>query len=187
MARSTIPKSRADLIDMVTDSFAALDMELEGCLAAIADTECVDGWTVKQLLAVRHWWTANILDWIETGQRGGYPVTPAKGYGWSETPRLNDDIASRASGRPADAVWQDLRAEYDRLLATIAGLDDRALLEPGVFDWAGRYPIARWISLNTARQYRTARRYIRIAKRKHDLPLFARPRRRGGGTGGQST
>jgi hypothetical protein len=53
------------------------------------------------------------------------------------------------------------------VLATIDGLDDTQLLEVGVFEWAGRYPISRWISLNTARQYTTARTFIRRALREH--------------------
>jgi hypothetical protein len=48
----------------------------------------------------------------------------------------------------------------------IEELDDRELLEVGAFPWAGKYPIARWISLNTARQYTTARTYVRRALRR---------------------
>ena len=32
----------------------------------------------------------------------------------------------------------------------IDALDDRELLEVGVFDWAGKWPISRWISLKEA-------------------------------------
>ncbi len=51
------------------------------------------------------------------------------------------------------------------MLATIDALDDRELLEVGFFDWAGKWPISRWISLNTARQYTTARSFVRRALR----------------------
>ncbi len=44
--------------------------------------------------------------------------------------------------------------------------DDAALLEVGVFPWARKWPIARWISINTARQYQTARTAIRRALRE---------------------
>jgi len=50
----------------------------------------------------------------------------------------------------------------------IDALDDNELLEPRVFEWAGSYPIARWISINTVRQYTTARTFIRRAVREHN-------------------
>ena len=51
-------------------------------------------------------------------------------------------------------------------MQTIDSLDDRELLEVGRFAWAGRYPISRWISINTARQYTTARTFVRRALRE---------------------
>ena len=45
-------------------------------------------------------------------------------------------------------------------------LGDPELLEPGAFAWAGRYPIARWLSINTARQYTTARTFVRRTLRE---------------------
>jgi hypothetical protein len=47
------------------------------------------------------------------------------------------------------------------VLAKVGELNDRQLLAPHVFDWAGKWPISRWIAINTARQYTTARTYIR--------------------------
>lgn len=63
------------------------------------------------------------------------------------------------------AVRDRLRLGVERVLVTIEALDDRGLLEAGVFGWAGKWPIARWISINTARQYTTARTYVRRALR----------------------
>ena len=56
---------------------------------------------------------------------------------------------------------------FERVMRTIDSLDDRELLDVGVFGWAGKYPISRWISINTARQYATARTFIRRSLREH--------------------
>ncbi|ANM31711.1 hypothetical protein ABI59_22345 [Acidobacteria bacterium Mor1] len=172
MSGSTIPRSRDALLEQVSRSFFALEQELEGHLPAIAEEPCVEDWTVKQLLAVRLWWTRSVLDWVDAGNSGRTPVTPAEGYGWKETPRLNGEIAARAGDESVDHIWGALRSEYARLRSTIDRLDDHALLAPGAFDWAGRYPLARWISLNTARQYRTARTLVRAVKKRRGLPLL---------------
>jgi hypothetical protein len=114
---------------------------------------------------VRAWWTESVVEWVEAGRRGESPVTPAPGYRWSETPRLNQSIAEEAGGRPYREIRDRLERGQQRVLAIIDGLDDRELLEPGVFEWAGKWPVSRWISLNTARQYTTARTFIRRALR----------------------
>ena len=45
-------------------------------------------------------------------------------------------------------------------------LDDKQLLDANVFGWAGKWPVARWISIKTARQYTTARTLIRATLRR---------------------
>lgn len=127
---------------------------------------CVDDWTVKDLLAVRVWWTENVIDWIEAGQRGEVPLTPAEGYRWKETPRLNADIVRKSRRESYRSLRKRLERGYERVMRTIDKLDDRELLGVGVYEWAGRYPLSRWLSINTARQYTTARTYVRRALRE---------------------
>jgi len=162
-----IPHTRAELTDLTCSSFEKLHAELQAAGTGAGSLPCVDEWNVKDLLAVRAWWTEHVVDWIEAGRRGERPVTPAEGYRWSETPRLNADVVKQTQREPYHAVRARLERGYERVVATIDSLDDRELLEVGVFAWAGKYPIARWISLNTARQYTTARKFIRRALREH--------------------
>jgi hypothetical protein len=118
-------------------------------------------------LAVRVWWTEKVLDWIEAGQRGETPTTPAAGYRWRETPRLNAEIVKESQRESYRSIRARLERGYQRVMPTIKSLDDHELLEVGVFPWAGKYPLSRWISINTARQYTTARTLIRRALREH--------------------
>ena len=129
---------------------------------------CVDGWTVKDLLAVRVWWTENVVGWIETGRSGEVPITPAAGYKWQETPRLNADIVRAAQRESYRSIRKRLERGFAKVLDLIDELSDTELLEVGTFPWAGKYPISRWISLNTVRQYTTARTFVRRAIRERD-------------------
>lgn len=161
-----IPQTRQELVDQIETAFAKLNAELLDIDVELADRICVDDWSIKDLLAVRLWWTRNVLNWVEKGQQGKVPVTPAKGYRWHETPRLNDAVVRNSQGRSFKSIVSGLRRQYTRLLATIEDLNDHQLLEKGVYKWAGNYPIARWLSINTTRQYQTARTYIRRVKRQ---------------------
>ncbi len=139
-----IPRTRDELIEQIESSFANLQAELE--------------------LAVRIWWTENVADWIEAGRRGETPVTPAQGYRWRDTPRLNNDIVKRARRESFRSLRARLVGGYERVMALIQTLDDNELLEVGSFEWAGKYPVARWLSINTARQYTTACSFVRKAR-----------------------
>ena len=124
-------------------------------------------YTTNQLAKLFGVVPTTVIDWIEAGRAGERPVTPAAGYGWSETPQLNADIVAAARGESFGEVRKRLEIAYRRVQPTIEALDDRELLDSGVFEWAGKWPLARWISINTARQYTTARTYIRRALREH--------------------
>jgi len=161
-----IPTTRAELEDLVTTSFERLRAELDDAGPRVGGLPCVDDWTIKDLLAVRAWWTESVVSWIEAGRRGERPSTPAPGYRWKETPRLNADIVQAARRDSYKRVRERLNDGYRRVVAVIDALDDAELLQVGTFEWAGRYPVSRWISINTARQYVTARTFVRRARRK---------------------
>lgn len=161
-----IPVTREELVDQVRSSSARLLEELDRGGPTAGELPCVDDWTVKDLLAVRAWWTEHVADWIEAGRRGESPVLPATGYSWRETPRLNADIVEAAREESLSAVRARLEAGQARVLSLVDALDDEELLAVGSFAWAGRWPVSRWISINTTRQYTTARTYVRRALRR---------------------
>lgn len=158
-----IPRTRLELTDSVHSTYEKLRIELDAAGARVGNLPCVDDWSIKDLLAVRVWWTEQVVSWIEAGKRGECPMTPAPGYRWHETPRLNAEIVKKHKRQSYRSVRNQLQAGYENVSAMIELLDDRELFNVGVFEWAGRYPVARWISINTARQYQTARTFVRRA------------------------
>ena len=165
-AEMPIPKTREELLDWIATTYIKLEAELDSAGPRLGSLPCVDDWTVKDLLAVRAWWTERVLDWIDAGLRGEVPVTPAPGYRWKETPRLNAEFGRKARRQSYREIRRRLAQGHRRLLRTIDALDDAELLGVGAFEWAGSYPLSRWISINTARQYQTARSFIRKALRE---------------------
>ena len=163
-----IPRTRRELTELVTTSYGQLRAEIETAGPELAELPCADGWTVKEMLAVRAWWTEHVVDWIEAGRRGESPVTPAPGYTWKETPRLNADVVAKARSESYRAVCERLDRGVERVLRMIDALHDRELLDVGAYAWAGKWPVIRWISINTARQYTTARAYVRRTLRRRE-------------------
>lgn len=161
-----IPTSRAELVSQLEQAFEKLLVQLEEDETALADLACVDDWTVKDVLAVRRWWTEQVVRWTKAGLTGKSPITPKRGFRWSETPRLNAEIVAESQAQSWQQVLKGLKRGYHNVIKLIESLTDEQLLEVGVFAWADKWPIARWISINTTRQYTTARTMIRKARRQ---------------------
>ena len=160
-----IPTTRAQLVDEASRAFAKLGEEIREAGPEIATLVCVDDWTVKDVLAVRAWWSHAVIDWVEAGKQGRPLSLPAPGYGWNETPRLNAAIVAAASGDTYASILDRLEKGFERVIRCVDSLNDTELLTPGTFAWAGKWPISRWISINTTRQYTTARTYLRKSLR----------------------
>ena len=106
-----------------------------------------------------------MVSWIEEGRDGATLDLPAPGFRWNETPQLNQRTVDESRGTSWSEIRTQLKSAFAKILTTIDTLDDRELLEVGVFPWAEKWPIARWIALNTVRQYTTARTILRRARR----------------------
>ena len=158
---STVPRTRKQLIDAVTSTYAELQSELARGGPRLGSVVCVDDWTVKELLAVRCWWNEAVVGWVRTGRVGGELDLPAPGFKWNETPKLNAATARRARRESYRSVKQRLDKAYEDVLRLIGELSDRELCTPGVFEWTGKHPACQLIALNTSRQYRTAHTFLR--------------------------
>lgn len=159
------PSSRKELLDELERAQQRFEAVLDECGDGIGQLICVDDWTVRDLLAVRLWWVRSTGDWIEAGLRGARPDLPARGYGWRDTPALNASVVRRASRRGLPSLRRDLRAAIARVRELVDGLADRQLLRTDSFEWAGSWPVARWVAVNLSRGLTTARSLVLKAAR----------------------
>jgi len=160
-----IPATRAQLVAAVRESYAKLAEELHDAGARAGSVVCEGEWTVRDVLVVRAWWTERVVSWIESGLAGESVTLPADGYGWADTPKLNDEVVRKARRESYRSVQARLEVGCARVLEVVGGLTDRQLLRVGVFDWSGKWAVLRWVSVNTATQYVSARKMIRRALR----------------------
>ena len=164
-----IPKTRAQLLAAMEPAFEKLNTDLDRLTARKAKEICVDDWTVVDLLTVRTWWADAVVSWIDAGHRSQTPPIPAPGFGWRQTPALNASIIAKA---PKRRSWVRVRAEldasFDAVLEALESLSDHELESVGVFAWAERWPVLRWVSISTTTGYVSARKYVRAMLRRDD-------------------
>lgn len=161
-----IPKTRRELVERVEGAFGKLTATLDAGGLRLGTRMCNDDWRVKDVLAVRSWWTSSVCDWIEAGRRGETFALPAEGFRWNQTPSLNQNIVQANRGHSYRSVRERLDKGCARALRVVAALSDCELLGVGAFSWAGKHPVARWVSVNTATQYISAGALVRAALRE---------------------
>ena len=121
-----------------------------------------DDWTLSDLVAHLAEWQQMFLGWYTDGLLGATPEMPARGYRWSETPRLNRAIWEKHRSRSPEAVRADFDAGYRRIVQIVEALSPEQLLESGHFEWTGKHTLTTYIGANTASHYRFA---IKVMKR----------------------
>ncbi len=161
-----IPTTRAELLAAITSTYDKLQADLDRVDARTSKEICVDDWSIADLLVVRTRWAEMVVEWIEAGVRGEVPETPAPGYRWKDTPRLNNDLIAAAPRRSWKARRAEFVASHDAVVDAVAGLSKHQLERVGVFEWAGKWPITRWVSISTATGYTSARKYVRAVLRR---------------------
>ena len=162
-----LPATRAELLERLRAARAKLDAECEGLSATDARRAELEGEvSVCDLLAYQIGWGRRLLAWEEAERAGETPEMPAPGFGWKELGELARSF--HREHRRRSLAW--LRAEFTRTVEAIErfieSVDDAELFEPGARAWAGeRWPLVKWIQVNTIAPYGSARTKIRRWKR----------------------
>ncbi len=163
---SNIPQNRSHLMELIDGHFDKLLRELEDIDDTSAAAMCDEDFSIKDILAVRVWWSEAVIKWIKAGQQGKTLPIPAKGYSWKETPALNLATAqSSKTKKTYTDIKRKLIASKRKVCKLIESLSDEELTQVGVYEWAGKWPVMRWVSVSTSTQYDGARKLIRKAKR----------------------
>ena len=160
---SNIPKNRKHLNELIEKNFDNLMSELKNLENNQFDLKCDENFTIRDIIAIRIWWSESVVKWIEKGKLGKHFDLPAKGYNWRETPALNQSIAEKSKKIRPFTLIKRLQKNKDNLTLTIESLSQKELEKVGVFLWAGKWPLMRWISMSSSTQFQSARKMIRKA------------------------
>jgi hypothetical protein len=160
---SSIPKSRADLYQLIEANFTKLSELLNELEDRHWSRPCDESFTVKEIVAIRLWWTRAVCKWVKSSGSGRSISIPASGYTWRQTPELNLSIAAQSSKQTPKQLMGKLKLAKKNVLLVLDELSDKELTNTGVYDWCGKWPIMRWVSVNTSSQYAGAYRLIKKA------------------------
>jgi hypothetical protein len=142
------------LLDRMQAERARLDAALAGIDDAATVRPGFDGeMSVKDLLAHISAWEQLCMGWIRAGQRGNQPDRPDQ-YTDESVNALNAEIYAENRDRPLGEVRDDFERSWQEFGALVESLDERQLLEKGVWEWTGDRTLEFMISANADWHYR---------------------------------
>jgi uncharacterized protein (TIGR03083 family) len=160
-AYTTLPASKAELLDRIRRERAALEQALAGLSQAQMTAPVENGWTIKDILAHITAWEGTLRDF----HLGDMSINQAAGldtvtYGKDDEARINEAFYQRDKDKPLPEVLGVFRQSYERLLARIEALDEARLLAtytPRGRDADAAGQLADWIAGDTYEHYREHR------------------------------
>ncbi len=162
-----LPETKKELLKRLNEACNKLEMEYAEIEEKASREKRIEGeGSPADLLAYQIEWGRLLLSWEEAEQKGKTLEMPAKGYKWNELGQLAESFYNKHN----KTGMHELLVEYGRIVgsikAMIQGLDENELFEIGKRKWAGdKWPIVKWIQVNTIAPYRSARTKIRRWKK----------------------
>ncbi|MFV0336129.1 MAG: ClbS/DfsB family four-helix bundle protein [Tropicimonas sp.] len=161
----SVPASKAELLDAISETFGKLMPDLARVPAELARTASLDGHAAgtmmspADLVAYLLGWNEVVLKWLDRDDHGEVVDFPEAGFRWNQLGLL----ARKFYADYRDIEWKELltrlSAANARLVETISSRSDDELYGR---PWHGKWTKGRMIQFNTASPYANAR--IRIRK-----------------------
>ncbi|MDO4642639.1 MAG: ClbS/DfsB family four-helix bundle protein [Cardiobacteriaceae bacterium] len=155
---------------------AAIEQSLNRYLAEFADIAEADKdtrmddkeKTPSEHLSYQLGWINLLQQWEEDEQAGKQVHTPAEGYRWNQLGALYQHFYNTYGYDSLAAQQAQLRARVAALYCWIETLSDTELFQPEQRAWAttnARWPLWKWIHINTVAPFTNFRRAIRRWKK----------------------
>jgi hypothetical protein len=154
-----------------TDLLAEISTErtkLEHLLESLSDRQLTQrgrnesDWAIKDVLTHLIDWESRGNGWYESGKRGEEVAVPAKGFGWNETKKLNEQIFKRHRRKSLTTVRSEFVVVHRATIQLIKRLSDAELTELNYYAWTGKsWTLSDYFRANTASHYKWATKKIR--------------------------
>ena len=121
----------------------------------------MDNWSVKDILAHLVDWEQRFIEWYKAGKNGDFPETPAPGFTWRESPKLNQKGFLQHKDETLENVLDQYEKSYQEITELVEGMIEQEIFEANYYEWTEESPLLPWIAANTSSHYNWARRNIR--------------------------
>lgn len=166
-----IPQSKAELLAALTTEYQKLEAELVSIPEKMTRERTVTGdISVCDIAAYQAGWGKLLIHWYDTGKKGEMPVLPAEGYKWNQLGELAKHFYKTAEKEKYSDLLKQFGAMVIRVRQIIEENSDKQLYQLNTYNWTGdKWPLGRWINVNSSSPYKSARAKIRSWKKAKGL------------------
>lgn len=163
-----LPTTKAELLTHIHQAYSKLDGELaavdrdrERLGTLQGNVSCCD------VIAYQIGWGQQLLRWDAEEKQGKKPEMPSPDFKWNQLGALAQSFYDRESEKSLSQLRTEFAALVEDILTWVTKLDEETLFQPGQRRWTGeKWPLVKWIQVNTVAPYGSARTRIRRWKKE---------------------
>jgi len=169
-----IPASKSELISAIRDSYTKLSKEISNIPESMSRDRTLPGEiSLCDLVAYQLGWGRLLTGWYESGEKGIMPVLPSEKYKWNQLGDLAKSFYEEYSGYDLTTLLNKFDEMVTHVLSIIDKHNDEGLYTIGIYKWTGdKWPLGRWINVNTSSPYKSARAKLRTWKKSVGIALL---------------
>lgn len=163
-----LPNTKIELLSNLNQAYEKLDSEFDA-IDSKYERKCgIEGKvSCCDIIAYLIGWGRLLVGWEKIELAGKTPEMPAPGYKWNQLRRLADAFYEEHSKKSLQQLRNEFSELHQVLVSWINSLSDLELFQPQQRSWTGeKWPLVKWIQVNTIAPYRSARTKVRRWKIK---------------------
>jgi len=166
-----LPKNKTDALKNLLESYQKLNEEFENIPLKSSRIKGIQGnISACDLLAYQIGWGKLLLSWNEAEINGKNPEMPAKGYKWNQLGDLAKSFYEKYEKESVIKLRKELKSVIDKISKMIEEMNEDELFKIGQRKWAGeKWPVMKWVQVNTIAPYKAARTKVRRWKKENEL------------------
>lgn len=172
-----LPCNKAELLLNFDSAYSKLIKEL----ATIPEQETrlpeIEGEiSACDLLAYQIGWGRLLLQWDKDELQGKPSQMPAPGFKWNQLGLLAQSFYAHHCNSSLSQLHAEFAELAEQIRQFILDNEESTLFEQGKRNWAGdKWPLVKWIQVNTIAPYQSARSKLRRWKKHQALPATEHP------------
>lgn len=167
-----LPINKRELLNSLQAAYSKLVEEAAGIPSGLERDPGVEGGISPcDLIAYQIGWGRLLLSWDDIETQGEIAEMPAPGFKWNQLGLLADSFYEEQHDQTLEQLLGKFGALVGQIRLHIESNSEETLFGVGKRHWAGqKWPLAKWIQVNTVAPYESARTKLR--KWKKSNPSF---------------
>ncbi len=166
-----LPKNKEEAITNLRLAYQKLDAEFENLDSNKTRIKDIEGnISACDILAYQIGWGKLLLSWEKDELNGKKVIMPAKGFKWNELGRLANSFYLHYEDKDLKYLRKEFKKTVDKIENLIILLPGEEVFIPKHREWTGeKWPMMKWIQINSIAPYKSARTKIRRWKKSNLL------------------